>query len=183
MASRKLSEIDIKSIELESVRESKNGFVKFTSPTIMKGRFKMTLPKLRAPFGLNKYDEKRSISLEVTPEVEKFFEGVDQHLIQLAFDRRSELFGKIADGWSKAVVESKYTSSLKFDKERRYAPKIKVVIPDEVEMEENVKEIECVVDPVVWISNRGFGLKMKLVFINYISCEAKANMPKGKCYL
>lgn len=179
--------IDFAQLAVSEFKEGKGqAFIRFADLLHESKRFRLTLPPLSAPFGLSEFKGKNSLPLDLDSETERFFDALDQRMIQIAYNNRVELWGAAADAWSLPVVEFKYTSSVKRDKEMRYRPKIKPSISRDMGVESGAQEIQCVVEPSVWKSSTGFGVRLRVVFVasvKHVNGSSRAGGPTGKCYL
>lgn len=93
----------------------------------------MQLPKLIAPFGISKYDNKGQmrytldLRLEDGTDIKAEWEMIERRIKQIAKANAPDLFGKLV---SEDYIDAMFTSSIKESKDGDFPPTLRCVIPN-----------------------------------------------------
>jgi Family of unknown function (DUF5871) len=102
-----------------------------------KGPVRIQLPKVKAPFGIGRFqsqdgdDIKYSLDVTVTPEIMKVITDIEEKIISFAVKNSKEIFKKVL---SEEVLRANFKSSLKYsmtedgEVDTRYQPRLKTKV-------------------------------------------------------
>lgn len=130
----KTSDFDASQVSFSDLRKNKMGgkVVYISNP--MNKKLVLQLPKMRAPFGLSRYDDQNSgkstfsldLSLDGRDDLRKKLEGVDDEITKLVSKNSKAWLGK---QHSLAVVKDVlYKPIVKLPQDDKYAPTIKLKV-------------------------------------------------------
>ncbi len=159
------------------------------------------LPAMKAPFGVSTWCddkgavEKYSVDLSFGGESEevrdalKLFEALDQYVLQSALDNSEAWFKKKYT--SLEVVDALYNKIVRYPKDDKYAPTIKLALPvsngelqctvfdgdkNKIDLLTRLSEakgcqVTAIIQPSIWISGNKFGCKWK---VRQMKCAFRA---------